>query len=74
MFYHFSIKGIVSRDFGILYLFHWIDMKFVIGPINRGKEHLKLLILELLPFGGFLHDFSKKGAHDVKWGQLISIY
>jgi hypothetical protein len=25
-------KGIVSRDFGVLFLFIWIDMKFLIGP------------------------------------------
>jgi hypothetical protein len=25
-------KGIVSRDFGTLFLFHWIDLKVVIGP------------------------------------------
>jgi hypothetical protein len=27
-----GIKGIISRDFGILFLFHWIDLKIVIGP------------------------------------------
>jgi hypothetical protein len=26
------VKGIVSRDFGVLFLFIWIDMKFLIGP------------------------------------------
>jgi hypothetical protein len=26
------IKGIVSRDCGTLFLFHWIDLKVVIGP------------------------------------------
>jgi hypothetical protein len=26
------IKGIVSRDFGTLFLFHWIDLKVAIGP------------------------------------------
>jgi hypothetical protein len=26
------IKGTVSRDFGVIFLFHWTDMKFVIGP------------------------------------------
>jgi hypothetical protein len=25
-------KGIVSRDFGVLFLFIWIDIKFLIGP------------------------------------------
>jgi hypothetical protein len=25
-------KGIVSRDFAILFLYYWIDMKFLIGP------------------------------------------
>jgi hypothetical protein len=24
-------KGIVSRDFGTLFLFHWIDLKVIIG-------------------------------------------
>jgi hypothetical protein len=28
----FPFKGIVSRDFGGLFLFHWIDFKVVIGP------------------------------------------
>jgi hypothetical protein len=28
----YRFKGIASRDFGILFLFHWIDMKFVLGP------------------------------------------
>jgi hypothetical protein len=28
-----GFKGIVSRDFaGTLFLFHWIDLKVVIGP------------------------------------------
>jgi hypothetical protein len=27
-----QFKGIVSRDFGTLFLFHWIDLKVVIGP------------------------------------------
>jgi hypothetical protein len=27
-----SFKGIVSRDFGTLFLFHWIDLKVVIWP------------------------------------------
>jgi hypothetical protein len=26
------VKGIASRDFGVLFLFIWIDMKFLIGP------------------------------------------
>jgi hypothetical protein len=26
------VKGIVSRDFAILLLFSWKDMKFLIGP------------------------------------------
>jgi hypothetical protein len=26
------LKGIVSREFGTLFLFHWIDFKVVIGP------------------------------------------
>jgi hypothetical protein len=25
-------KGIVSRDFDVIFLFHWMDMKFVIRP------------------------------------------
>jgi hypothetical protein len=25
------LKGIVSRDFAVLFLFNWIDMKFLIG-------------------------------------------
>jgi hypothetical protein len=27
-----SLKGIVSQDFGIIFLFLWTDMMFVIGP------------------------------------------
>jgi hypothetical protein len=27
-----NFKGIVSRDFRTLFLFHWIDLKVVIGP------------------------------------------
>jgi hypothetical protein len=27
-----AFKGIVSRDFGLLSLFIWIDMMFLIGP------------------------------------------
>jgi hypothetical protein len=27
-----KLKGIVSRDFGTPFLFHWIDLKVVIGP------------------------------------------
>jgi hypothetical protein len=30
--YHGLVKRIVSRDFGTLFLFHWIDLKVVIGP------------------------------------------
>jgi hypothetical protein len=26
------IKGIVSRDIGTFFLFHWIDLKVRIGP------------------------------------------
>jgi hypothetical protein len=26
------VKGIVSRDFGTLFLFYWIDLRVVIGP------------------------------------------
>jgi hypothetical protein len=32
-FLNFALfEGIVSRDFGILFLFYWIDMKFVLEP------------------------------------------
>jgi hypothetical protein len=27
-----QVQGIVSRDFGTLFLFHWIDLKVIIGP------------------------------------------
>jgi hypothetical protein len=27
-----AFKGIVSRDFGVIFLFIWIDMKFQKGP------------------------------------------
>jgi hypothetical protein len=26
-----KVKGIVSQDFGIIFLFYWIDVKFLIG-------------------------------------------
>jgi hypothetical protein len=29
---HCPFKGIVSRDFDILFLFHWIDLKVVLWP------------------------------------------
>jgi hypothetical protein len=29
------VKGIDSRDFGVLFLFIWIDMKFLIGTIRN---------------------------------------
>jgi hypothetical protein len=32
IFYILYLKGIVSRDFGTLFLFNWIDLKVVIGP------------------------------------------
>jgi hypothetical protein len=28
----FNFKGIVSRDFDTLFLFHWIDLEVAIGP------------------------------------------
>jgi hypothetical protein len=55
------VKGIVSRDFGVLFLFHLINLKVLEDWIrfilhineNRVREHFKFVLVVMLPFGGF---------------------
>jgi hypothetical protein len=60
---NFLFKGIISRDFGILFLFHWIwfiflffTFSYIISKkvVDRGKDPFELMIL-LLCRGFFAH-------------------
>jgi hypothetical protein len=41
-------KGIVSRDFAILFWFNWIDMKFLIGPDQVNFNFTEIFVFKFL--------------------------
>jgi hypothetical protein len=55
---------------------HFHIKKFKIITLNDvlGQTKVHQHFLNFYNHPSHCYDFSKEGAHDVKWGQLISIY